>query len=64
MSSQVRPGAGAAVAAMAVDVIEAVLMPEPQQEAEAIRAGRYGGQSYDHWNEISHSWSQSSQKIG
>lgn len=45
MSSQVRPGAGAVVAPMVVDVIEAVLMPEPQQEAEEIRAGRYGGQA-------------------
>lgn len=60
----VRPGAEAEVAPMTVDVIEAVLMPEPQREAEAIRTGRYGGQGYDHWNEISHSWSQSRQKIG
>lgn len=63
VSCPVRPGAGAEVAPMTVGVVEAVLLPEPQWEAEAIGAGRYGGQGYAHWNEISHSWGQSSQKI-
>lgn len=45
VSCPVRPDAGAEVAPMTVGVIAAVLMPEPQREAEAIRAGRYGGRA-------------------
>lgn len=50
---------------MAVDGTEVMLTPgpEPQGELEASRAGRYGGQGYDQWNEIRHPWGQYGQKI-
>lgn len=53
------------MAPMAVDVTEVVLTPapEPHEEPEATRAGRYGGQGCDHWNGIGHPCGQSGQKI-
>ena len=64
-SSRVRPCVGAAVAPMTVDGTEVVLTPgpEPQGEPGASRAGRYSGQGYNHWNEVSHFWGQGGHKI-
>lgn len=54
------------MAPMPMDVMEAVLMPgpEPQAQTQVLRAGRCGGQGCDHRSNMSHSWSQSSQEIG